>query len=205
MKMKRFSITFLAIISLSSLLAQTEVNPTDKDDPFGPADDTAQKYLEEYSAPKKAKNNRDFRDFLIPTFNSQVANPNMRFITSRDHTIAGTVHELLAINAKENSTRVEELLNELKSSVKSSEETESEDWVQIRTPEFDAIEARVFILFPDLPKDDTSPFYGIRIYDKDGDISEFYFANRVVASKWVQLIEELQSVIIKKRAEQAAP
>ncbi len=100
--------------------------------------------------------------------------------------------------------RVEELLGELRDSLNPSDETEGEDWVQIRTPEFDLNGLKVFILFPDLPKDDVTPFYGIRIYDKEDDISDLYFSNCRNASNWVTLIEELQATMKEKRHNKAA-
>jgi hypothetical protein len=185
MKISHISVAFLALISTCSLFAQ------DEDDLFGGYADSVKK-MEAFSIAQKAKATRDLQDILVPVFKSHTTATNMRF-----NSVGGET--LIVLNTGEGGIRVEELLSELQGSLNPSEETESEDWVQIRTPEFDLKELKVFILFPDLPRDDVSPFYGIRIYDKDEAISELYFSNRTTARKWVALIEELQATMNKKR------
>ena len=184
MKTPYTGLAFLALHSICSLSAQ------DENDPFGGYADSL-KEMEAFSITQKTKATRDLQDILIPVFKAHATTTNMRFTSVGGDT-------LILLNTRQGGLRVEELLRELQGSLNPSEETESEDWVQVRTPEFDLKELKVFILFPDLPKDDVSPFYGIRIYGKEKDISELYFSNRSTASKWVTLIEELQATMKRK-------
>jgi hypothetical protein len=144
----------------------------------------------------KAGNNdiagEEFHEFMISTFKFHASTPNIHFTSANGQ-------ELMAFKEAADGPRVGTLLKELNEALMPSEETEGEDWVQIRTPEFDSKELRAFILFPDIPKDNFSPFHGIRIYNKAGEISEWYFSTRVAAAAWVKLMEELQASMKKCR------
>lgn len=184
-------------ISFTTLQGQDEGNRSEDENPFDAYLKLAPKAAE-VSAAQKAKAAENLKNVLIPEFESQAKNPSLRFTTESGH-------ELVSFSSPEFADRMEGLLKELRVSLMPSEETESEDWVKIETAELGKRGWKAVILFPDFPSDVKLPFYGIRLYDKQGNIAEFSFASQKDAPTWTKLIKELQVIAAKRQVKEPSP
>ena len=199
--MKLIRSSTLWICSAALLSAEIPSDTAANDDLFtGGKQIDYSEQLAEFKAAQEAEANRRLKNDIIPGFESLVLHPDIQFLDMSGR-------PLLMFEKGDTARRLRGLTDELKAGMLASEETETEDWIQIHADVFSKKKLKVFLLFPELPAKTILPYYGIRIYDTDGDISELMFPNQDTTPNWVTLIRELRAAINKKpnKAEMATP